>query len=1293
MAEELDDLAQRLIDRAFMRVGKTKALKLDQLSGLARRHYADEWQQDPVNVLKVLIRTAILSLPETDVVELSTTKPKMPLRQAACMLFNITAPEYGFEAIPIGQLQGKKYSELLERLKESAGVYGSVAWVRAEMLTPLRRLLAEALLHPDFPIIRAPEVVRAAGAFVVRPTLADNYEAGVRELLASSAAYVRDIRIDADLHIVRTFEPDLLENLKDASHPWPRAVIGEAGSGKSTLLWSLHQSLAAQPAMEPVLLSATWLLRDRNNEPVENLAGLFQEIAEAGSTPVLLLDTTDLMLHDEEARQTLLRLLDAVYVAGFTGLYSTRPQEAALLSHEKLRRHDLQSYDDAELDHAVAALVARYCSDAPNTEVATRVRRATARGLPVADVCRSPLLLRMLFDLSAPAAPELNDVDVTRLFDAYWQRRVIRDARTDTEISLRARAADNLSAMAGHAAIGLLASGLPELLGATLRETTAVVAGSPGDLASVEEGLAVLIERGVLVPSGELLGFFHQTMFEFAAAKGLLARSNPTTIGTLATRAVSRGGDLFVGAVLEQVLILAGANPLLQIAVQDAVETLVTSDSQAVQGIGLVAWAHYPALLDNATDTLRTTGTSALERVTRILPTIAAKPTGQTISQLMLIWQSTSEPHVRTAVLDAFARLALHAPRVVAEALDYLEPLQSFASTTVTHAMRRSFLGLLHTISSEARLLVRSTLVAMLMSSDDRESIELDYLASQWSFIGDDHLLTQVVQTLDAEGPPNHSVALGLGKVIAAEWHRAGTWDDAEAWADFLARAVDPGPAELTLCGEATLCAIGVFVVATNDDDRIRVAILTLLDALDPRVRDIVCQSVLRGMLSSESDAAAILESLARSSLANIGSAAQYGRIDDRQRLLLDLLAQASLPDTLLARLLPPHLEAQDWKADLHLIRIAPAAADHGHIKAQQFMEELSRTSQMISTAQLDALFSTQAAHVPRSDATFEAIVSIATRTGRTADLVKIVNLAERRSRRLNTHSPTLLAHAHELLAGDDESKRRGSQFLAELMAQIDIEMAWPELRAVLDDVDDPRALAQLIQKLWQQTPAGNVSAQLDYLGQFISVQPNAERPVTRPAGQPIAISVAVASAWAILYILGTRTEANVDDWTVIRTLGLYEVDQDAIFVDDRRFLIVCDYLARLGQVTPHQAGEILTSYLKALASGEFYGNITPAPWRRELSNAVQYACAPGDHRVVEHLIALCRSVDDSIAMVIATAIAERHYAVAREHLQKLSHADITASLRSFLFDLIRTHDRSFGTRAFPEVFAAAKNS
>ncbi|MFD5283987.1 NACHT domain-containing protein [Streptomyces rubrogriseus] len=1298
---ELGSVVNRLVPGAFGDVARDgqksqEPLHIPVLCEIAERSFRDEWRRgDRVQALESTLRRAIGRL-DGQFASNSKWRParRITNEEVALRYFNFEGStdlgrveSVDFNDAAFDGLGGDRYVKVFYALKNAIAFDISDARLRV-YLRDLRIRLATILLDSDFSFTAAAASVPADEASVTRPVSVDGYGADVRELLAISAVYVRDIRIDSMLHVVRTLEPDLLEQLRNTSHPWPRVVVGEAGSGKSTLLWSLHQSLAAEPDTEPLLLPATWLLQERSAEPAERLAGLLQKIARAGSRPVLLLDTADLMLHDEEARQRLLRLLDSVHAAGFCGLYSTRPQEAALLSDDSLRRYDLQPYDDTELDQAVAALVTRYCPDVPHAEVTTRVRQATARGLPVAEVCRSPLLLRMLFDLSAPAEPELGDVDVTRLFNAYWQRRVMRDARTDTETGLRARAADNLSALAGHAAIGLLASGLPGLPAATLRETTAVAAGSSGDSASIEEGLAVLTERGVLVPGGGQVGFLHQTMFEFAAAKGLLARSDPGTIDTLTARATGHGGDLFVGAVLEQVLILAGTNPLLQGAAHDAVTALVASDSEAVQAIGLVAWGHYPALLDGATEALRTAGASALERTTRILPTIAAKPTGQTISQLLRIWQCTTEPGVRTAVLDAFGRLALRTPRDVAEAVDYLDPLQTFSGTTVTSAMRRSFLGVLRAISSQARLLVRSTLVAMLMSGDDRECVELEYLARQWSSIGDDHLLAEILRAADAEGPPNHTVAAGYGKVIAAEWRRAGTWHGAGPWADFLAKAMNPGPAALTLRDEATLHAIGAFVATTNDDRCIRIAIEALLAASDPRVRDFVCHSVLRDILTSESQAAAVLETVARSSLATIGYDAQKGRIDGRQQLLLDLLAQSDLPGTTVARFLPPHLGVQDWKADHRLVRIASAAADHGHPTAQRLLDEVSRNPQMLSAAQLDALFSTRAAHMPESDAVFDAIVSIGTRTGRTADLEKIVNSADRLDGRLDRYGPPLLAHARELMTGSEASKRRGSQFLAGLMAKIDTEMAWPELRAVLDDVDDPRILVQLIRALWKQTPAGDVSAQLDYLGQFIEVRPGAVRPVARPRGRLTDISVADASAWAMLYIFGARTEAATDQWPVVRTLGLYEAEGEEIFVEGRRFLIVCDYLARLGPVDPHRAGANLLDYLTALSTGEFHGNHS-SWWRRELRVAVQYACALGDHRSIESLVAVCGTLDNSIAEVITTAIAERHYADAREHLQSLGRADITAALRSFLLELIRSHDRSFGTRAFPEVFAA----
>ncbi|MEU8344390.1 ATP-binding protein [Spirillospora sp. NPDC048832] len=1279
LTDELGRLSERGLPRAFKRLDKrSDPLELPRLQAIAERDVPGQWRDDRVAALEALLRHGIERLDGT----VGTTD--VSRQRAAAILFNLS-----FQDVRPLDMEGRRWSsEIKKRLVDEFQAQDStVRRYSRQIRKVLARILIDSPMAPqraDGGTREASEVVRD---FVQNaPALKDSRR--VRELVAVSAAYVRDVRIDKALYVPRTIEGDLFEKLSDTAHSWPRAVIGEAGAGKSTLLWSLYRELAAKPHMVPMLLPATWLLGDTRGEPVEKLLGALQDLAQAGRSPVLLLDTADLMLHDEEARQMLLRLVDTVHTAGFTGVYSTRPQEAALLAHDELRPHHLLPYDDAEIDRAVAALVDRYCPAASRADVTERVQRATARGLPVADVCRSPLLLRMLFDLSAPDEPELDDVDVTRLFDAYWQRRVIRDARTDTETGLRARAADNLSILAGHTAVGLLASGLPELPGATLRDTTGMAAGPQHDPAVLEEGLDVLTERGVLVHSGDQVGFFHQTMFEFAAAKGLLARSDPAVISTLTTRTTGHGGDLFVGAVLEQVLILAGTNPLLQDALRDAVRSLVTSGGEAVQAIGLVAWAHYPALLDDSPGTLRKTGASALERATRILPTIAAKPTGQTISQLMLVWEATKEPRVRTAVLDAFARLALRVPRDVADALEHLNPLQVFTGTTATEGMRRSLLGVLHTVSSKARLLVRSTLVAMLMRPDDRGSIELDYLADQWHDIGDDHLLAEVVRALDAYARPSHAVAAELGRLIAAEWRRTGIWDEPEAWTDFLADSLGAEGEGVTPEAEAAIRAIGAFTVALNDEDRIRLAVEALLDAQNPHVRDLVQQTVLRDILSSGSKAAAILEEVAGTSLATIGDAAQRGMIDDRQRLLLDLLAQSQVTEGAVARLIPRQLVTRDWTSDARLLRLVPAAADQGHAAARQFLKRVRHGPPLLSPAGLDTLFSTRAARDPRSDDVFDALLSIAVQAGRTADLEQIVRAADSRGGRIDAYGPVLLRHARDLLTGgDDEAKRRGGEFLAELMGKIDIGMAWPELRAVFDDVGDQAVLVRLIEHLWNQTPVDDVSAQLEYLGQFIVIEPDAGKPVARPGGRPVNISVAVASAWAVLYLLGRSRDADADDWPTIRTLGLYEVEQDAVFVETRRLLIVSDYLARLGRKNPRQAGENLIEYLEKVAAGEFRDNF-PKAWRRELRNAVQHACAHGDQRIITGLVATCRTVDFSIAEEVLTAIAERHYADARKHLQALGRADISATLRGFVIDLVRAHDRSFGTRAFPEILA-----
>jgi hypothetical protein len=251
-------------------------------------------------------------------------------------------------------------------------------------------------------------------------------------------------------------------------------------------------------------------------------------------------------------------------------------------------------------------------------------------------------------------------------------------------------------------------------------------------------------------------------------------------------------------------------------------------------------------------------------------------------------------------------------------------------------------------------------------------------------------------------------------------------------------------------------------------------------------------------------------------------------------------------------------------------------------------------------------------------------------------------------------------------------------------MGVIDLTMAWRDLHLTLDDIDDPDVLVQFIGQLWKQTPRGDVSSQLDFLARFVVVRPNARPAVSRPAGGVVPIQVAVAAARAMAYILGSRTEASREQWPTLRALGLYEMDQEDIFVEGRKFLIICDYLARLGVTRPDLAGSYLVDFLIATGHGEFYG-VDVVLWRRELRNAVHHCCTIGE-RVIQPLVAACHPLDGDIATVVTAAVAERHYIAAREHLIALSNKDISADLRRSLVELMRGYDRSVGTSTFPEI-------
>lgn len=1147
----------------------------------------------------------------------------------------------------------------------------------------VRRLIGDTA-GGSAPLLTRPDEVRlrdastpASGvaAQVLHPVPASD----VRELLEASDNYARDVRIDADLHIERTVELELFDAVTNSRMASPFALVGEAGSGKTTLLCSLHRRLSNLEGVEPVLVPATSLIRAGS---ADMITGPFRDLSRSGRKPFLLLDTADLMLHDQAGKDLLHRLINAVHAAGHVGVYSTRPQEAAGLTHDRLWRWDLKRYDDPELSRAVTALVAHYRLEVHATEAIAKVRDATARELPAADVCRSPLLLRLLFDLSTSGLPEFNDLDVTSLYLDYWKRRVVRDARVERDTKMRPLAENNLTEVAGCTGIGLLALGLPETPEEGLVRTTASAVGRSADQAALQEALEVLTERGVLVHSGAGVGFFHQTMFEFAAAQGLLDRHSPADIGILADRTSRHGGDLFVGAVLEQVLVLCGARPLLRAAACDAVHTLLEADSQAVQAIGAVAWAHHPALLEHPVAALRKAGPAALQRAISKLPSIAGKTPADIVDQLMILWQANEEADSRTAVLQSFSRLALRAPEQVGEALHDLDLLQAIRNSDSSE-LRSALLDVLLATTPHTIKLLQSAALLLIEQSSDPVPDELTFFADNWSILGEPGLFKRIVDAFVGAGGDLHRAQPAFAHLNAAEWQRNGAWNENEKWKAFVQGIRADDPAKEIVSRTLHLRAIERFTIQL-DDDRVSTAVDCLLDWPDDELREFVRTTVLPNILRSGSRAADVLVTAAKTSLKQLR---EYNGSCTRTSLLLDALAQADLPRGLLYEVLP--LRVPDWNSHERLLRLAPLAADHGHPTAQRFVEQLRRNERALSDAELDTFFSTRAMHMVKTNEVFDAVIAITLASGRIEDLTTTIRSYGRDKEQVCRHTPALLQRFRTFMAGADEQQATGVQFLAELMSHIDFAMPWPELRSILDQVNDPALLAQLITSLWHQAPIGDVTEQLGWLGEFVEVRPGAKTPVARPRGSAVDTAVAGAAATAMVYLLIRSESPGAEHWPMIRTLGLHQLDEPDVHVDGRNFAIICDYLARLAVREPGVARRYLLEYLTEFGSGTFFG-IDKGLWRRELRNVLLPLCVSGVTRAMRTLISTCGLLDETVAEVITEAAAEWNYAEAREPLRALSQSEQRPRLRAHLLALLRDHDRSYGTQEFPEILQSS---
>ncbi|MFN7970882.1 MAG: hypothetical protein U0166_00775 [Acidobacteriota bacterium] len=310
------------------------------------------------------------------------------------------------------------------------------------------------------------------------------------------------------------------------------SIEGDAGTGKSTLLDAIHEKLLSIGGNDvPLLVDAEWLGRSVDHSPLGSMVTALPTPSEnpyeaitrlagalgAGRRLVLLVDTVDVALL--AGRERVAFLHTELKATGAITVTACRSYEASARFGDRDRRTIVLgdfTHDEAKL--ALESYVDAYYLEHPAVTRSLALHTYVDRylGTPrLADLCRRPVTLRMLFDVYGGTLPP-TDLDRTTLFREYWRRKVLVHAGTERFGSLRA------SSEARAALVLALAQQM--ILRRSDRVTDRALEQTLDE--SAQKAMEDLLSEGVVrVTAGRgtrEYAFFHQCFREYAAARWTL---------------------------------------------------------------------------------------------------------------------------------------------------------------------------------------------------------------------------------------------------------------------------------------------------------------------------------------------------------------------------------------------------------------------------------------------------------------------------------------------------------------------------------------------------------------------------------------------------------------------------------------------------------------------------------------------------------------------------------------------------------------------------------------------------
>lgn len=1199
----------------------------------------------------------------------------------------------------------------------------------------------EAKARESDTIATPPDIVKALEAQQISGSAADAQH--VQRLLFLSRRFTNDIgetmilpddNRRGSLYVRRDIEDELVFALQEPSRAARLIVQGAAGQGKTTLLWSIATRLEADTAVCPVLLSASWLA---GATPILNVSDMLSALR-ALDDPVLLLDTADLLLHDEASRLALLELLKDLDTDGIGWAMTTRPEEAAAIPRNAGMFKTLGTYHpESELPIAVSRLVARHCADDAPVDAFDRILAAVARGLPVAEICVRPLLLRMMFDLAAPKFPVFAELDVTGLFLRFWQDRVASDRRTGLLIDRRA--GTDLTLRAAAAGLALLSEGAPtsEILSDV---TDFVLERWPGCATQVLAGVDaddILINRGVLQEQAGQRGFLHQTLFEFAAARGLIRRGGSADVRLFFDRLNSDPSDLFVGAVFEQYLLLLGSQRAMSQVVRDAVETLLRSEHPTLRGVGSAVWAHHPGLVSEAAAAafINLVGPDELRRFADIAPTVAHANLSEVLGHVALMWIHDDPPTENAAetaeakkrlrdnrtrrkiAVELMERFSRRDPSRVADLVDKLNVVSAFLGTDTAYLRsQRVVTALIANLADAAPALVHHSALqiidATLAAGHGREIVRriLDALATPqvWAAVSPTGLLSEVETRFRSEatkgsGKDNDARAVrsSLAEIYAADWRRtvgSGDVDFSDTWSHLVEsvcaelEADDQDP----IAGAKAIAIARLLADPGCTTERITVALDRLFAIRTRGAPRELAREAFPSLLSGSGAAtpmlilrlAACLESLpvAKNNPApgteTWAAAARdcLGHGDVIPRTVAEVLTASAVS-----------VSQEAWIDPDGLLRLLPKARVGLHPDATSVLADVAAAPTLLSpNAQRVFLDTASPLALQHPDALAPAVVAFAIAQQRFATLETLCDVSGAQGALRDARDGIRVMLAE--LSSATEQKQAGAARLWQALITHGIfepDVALPT--AAFDRTSYPKAKAALINTI---TAAASDDGDRDgravaLYNRFLQLDPLSGLMEPTPDGAARIPQICENARLGWLRVLATNPGSTISDWPTVRGLAFrapfiaQKGSNDIAGIGDvSRFIT--------GLIERHEIGPAVDAFIEAakMVAGSGYDPKQQANASNRWKRAIDHIVAKGSSDDVRRLLEALPECPDVAAQLVITAVTRTAFGQFREDLNALLGRDLRGKAASHLRRHLQTKAREFGSRSWPEIIA-----